>query len=245
MRYLGVVQPCRALNSNNRHRSPRVTTPEMQPLDFRELPLEEMQARVSDFVADLRRRRTVRHFTDRAVPRTLIEECLRAANSAPSGGNRQPWHFVIVGDAETKSRIRKAAEAEEYELYHRRASDEWLEALAVLGTDEHKPFLEIAPWLIVVFAEIWGVSPDGSKKKNFYVQESVGIATGFLIAALHRAGLATLTHTPSPMGFLRDILGRGENERAFLILVSGYPADDAEVPVLEKKKLDDVTNFRE
>ena len=219
--------------------------PPMQPLDFRELPLEEMQARVSDFVADLRRRRTVRHFTDRAVPRTLIEECLRAANSAPSGGNRQPWHFVIVGDAETKSRIREAAEAEEYELYHGRASNEWLEALAILGTDEHKPFLEIAPWLIVVFAEIWGVSPDGSKKKNFYVQESVGIATGFLIAALHRAGLATLTHTPSPMGFLRDILGRGENERAFLILVTGYPADDAEVPVIEKKKLDDVTSFRE
>ena len=219
--------------------------PPMQPLDFRELPLEEMQARVSDFVADLRRRRTVRHFTDRAVPRTLLEVCLRAANSAPSGGNRQPWHFVIVSDAETKSRIREAAEAEEYELYHTRASDEWLEALAVLGTDEHKPFLEIAPWLIVVFAEIWGVSPDGSKKKNFYVQESVGIATGFLIAALHRAGLATLTHTPSPMGFLRDILGRGENERAFLILVTGYPADDAEVPVFEKKKLDDVTSFRE
>ena len=215
----------------------------MQPLDFRELPLEEMQARVSDFVADLRRRRTVRHFTDRAVPRTLIEECLRAANSAPSGGNRQPWHFVIVSDAETKSRIREAAEAEEYELYHKRASDEWLEALAGLGTDEHKPFLEIAPWLIVVFAEIWGVSPDGSKKKNFYVQESVGIATGFLIAALHRAGLATLTHTPSPMGFLNEILGRPANERPYLLIVTGYPANDATVPDITKKNLDEIATF--
>ncbi len=217
----------------------------MQPLDHRELPLEEMQAQAREFVTDIRRRRTVRHFSDRPVPRSLIEECLRAANSAPSGGNRQPWHFVSVGDAETKSRIREAAEAEEYELYHGRASNEWLEALAILGTDEHKPFLEIAPWLIVVFSETWGISPDGSKKKNFYVQESIGIATGFLIAALHRAGLATLTHTPSPMGFLRDILGRGENERAFLILVTGYPADDAEVPVLEKKRLADVASFIE
>ena len=217
----------------------------MQPLDFRELPLEEMQARVREFVADMQRRRTVRHFSNQPVPRSLIEECLRAANSAPSGANRQPWHFVSVGDGETKSRIREAAEAEEYELYHGRASDEWLEALAILGTDEHKPFLELAPWLIVVFSETWGVSQDGSKKKNFYVQESIGIATGFLIAALHRAGLATLTHTPSPMGFLRDILGRGENERAFLILVTGYPADDAEVPVLEKKGLADVASFVE
>ena len=217
----------------------------MQPLDFSELPLEEMQAHAREFVADLRRRRTVRHFSDRPVPRSLIEECLRAANSAPSGANRQPWYFVTVGDAETKTRIREAAESEEYELYHGRASDEWLEALAVLGTDENKPFLEIAPWLIVVFAEIWSVSPDGSKQKNFYVQESVGIATGFLIAALHRAGLATLTHTPSPMGFLREILGRGENDRAFLILVTGYPADDAEVPVLEKKRLADVASFVE
>ncbi|MDP6363689.1 MAG: nitroreductase family protein [Candidatus Poseidoniia archaeon] len=222
-----------------------MTTPEMQPLDFRELPLEEMQTRVSDFVADLRRRRTVRHFTDRAVPRTLIEECLRAANSAPSGANRQPWHFVAVGDAGTKSCIRTAAEAEEREFYHGRAPDEWLDALEVLGTDEHKPFLEVAPWLIVIFAETYGVADDGEKIKNYYVPESVGIATGFLIAALHRAGLATLTHTPSPMGFLRDILGRGEHERAFLILVTGYPAGDAQVPALAKKRLADVASFVE
>ena len=204
---------------------------------------EEAQRRADSFLAELRRRRTVRDFSDRPVPRAIIERCIAAAGTAPSGANMQPWHFAAVGDPDTKRRIRKAAEAEERAFYGGKAGDDWLEALAPLGTDADKPFLEIAPWLIVVFQQNYGLGPDGGRVKHYYVQESVGIATGFLIAALHHCGLATLTHTPSPMKFLRDILGRPVNERAVMILVAGYPAPDATVPAITKKSLDDIASF--
>ena len=189
-----------------------------------------MQRRAEAFYAELSRRRTVREFSDRPVPRALIETCLLAAGTAPNGANLQPWHFVAVADPAIKRQIREAAEAEEREFYSGRAPQEWIDALAPLGTDPNKPFLETAPWLIVIFGQSYGLLPDGRKVKHYYVQESVGIATGMLITALHHAGLATLTHTPNPMGFLNDLLGRPVNERPFLILVAGYPADDARVP---------------
>ena len=210
---------------------------------YKQHPIEEMQKRSKEFLDDIVRRRTVRDFSDRLVPRVIIENCIRAAGSAPSGANHQPWHFVVVTDPDTKTDIRKAAEEEERLLYSERAPNEWLEALAPLGTDENKPFLEIAPYLIVVFAESYSLDTDNNKIKNYYVSESVGIATGILITALHNAGLVTLTHTPSPMNFLRRILRRGKNERAFLILVTGFPDEDAKVPVLEKKNFEDYTSF--
>ena len=205
---------------------------------FRAYPPDEMEQRAADFHAEIARRRTVREFSDRPIPPAVLDHCLRAAGSAPSGANLQPWHFVVVTDAATKRRIREAAEAEEREFYRHRATPEWLEALAALGTDEHKPFLETAPVLIAIFGEAYGVRPDGSRRKHYYVAESVGIATGFLIAALHHAGLATLTHTPSPMGFLNAILHRPANERPFLLLVVGHPAEHARVPVIDKKPLE-------
>jgi nitroreductase len=218
--------------------------PGFSPLsDFREYPPEEMQARAKRFLADMKRRRSVRHFSDRPVSREVVEDCLRAANSAPSGANRQPWHFVVVADAETKGRIRGAAEKEEREFYERRAPEEWLEALRPLGTDEHKPFLETAPYLIAIFAQLHGVDAEGNQFKHYYVNESVGIATGMLISALHLAGLATLTHTPSPMRFLNEILDRPGHERPYLLLVVGYPAEDAVVPDLEKRPLEQVSTF--
>lgn len=210
-----------------------------------EYPGNEMARRARDFYREMNRRRTVRDFSDRTVPRGVIEDCLRAAGTAPSGAHRQPWRFVAVADPEIKRRIREAAEAEEREFYQRRAPDDWLEALAPLGTDEHKPFLETAPWLIAVFAESHGVGEDGEKIKNYYVTESVGLATGMLIAALHHAGLATLTHTPSPMKFLGDILERPARERPFLLLVVGYPAPDATVPDLARKPLDEIASFHD
>lgn len=210
-----------------------------------EYPLEEMRTRAADYLGAMRRRRTVRDFAARPVPRDLIETCIAAAGTAPSGANHQPWRFVAVTDAETKKAIRAAAEEEEQAFYGGRAPDEWLEALAPLGTDADKPFLETAPWLIVVFAESWGAMPDGSRRKNYYVTESVGIATGMLVSALHLAGLATLTHTPSPMKFLNEILGRPENERPFLLLVTGYPSPDAVVPRITKKPLSDIAAFVE
>ncbi|MCO6450051.1 MAG: nitroreductase family protein [Caldilineales bacterium] len=213
------------------------------PLDFRRYSLEEMRQRAADFRAELQRRRTVRQFSDEAVPGAVIEDCIAAAGSAPSGANQQPWHFVVVSDPEIKRRIREAAEAEEREFYERRAPDEWLQALAPLGTDASKPFLETAPYLIVIFAQTYGVSEDGSRIKHYYVSESVGIATGILIAALHYAGLATLTHTPSPMSFLSDILGRPANERPYLILITGYPAEDATVPAIKRKNLGEITTL--
>jgi iodotyrosine deiodinase len=206
-------------------------------------PLEEMKRRAANFYTDIRRRRTVRDFSDRPVPRDIIENCLRAAGTAPSGANLQPWHFVVVSDPVIKKQIREAAEEEEQAFYRERAPKEWLEALAPLGTDEHKPFLEIAPYLIAIFVQNYGFTPDGRKIKHYYAAESVGIATGILITAVHHAGLVSLTHTPSPMGFLNKILNRPPNERAFLLLVVGYPAEEAKVPVITKKSLDEIATF--
>lgn len=220
-----------------------MTEPRFVPLDFSELSPEEMRRRAAEFYAEIRRRRTVRDFTDRPVARDIIEDCLRAAGTAPNGANMQPWHFVVVSDPTVKQRIRIAAEEEEKAFYEERAPQEWLEALAPLGTDWQKPFLETAPYLIAVMAQSYAQLPSGRKVKNYYVQESVGIAVGFLIAALHQAGLATLTHTPSPMGFLNDILDRPANERPYLLLVVGYPAADARVPDISKKPLDEIATF--
>lgn len=215
------------------------------PLDqYRRFPADEMQIRADAFAAELRRRRTVRDFSAEPVPRALLEPCLLAGASAPNGANLQPWHFVCVSDQALKREIRAAAEAEEREFYAERATPEWLEDLAPLGTDADKPFLETAPWLIAIFAQRWRPMPDGSRRANYYVPESVGIATGFLIAALHHAGLATLTHTPSPMKFLNRILGRPESEKPFLLLVVGYPAEAARVPVITKKPLEAIATFR-
>jgi nitroreductase len=201
-----------------------------------ELPDAERLRIAREFHSLVRRRRTVRDFDSRPVPRELIAECIAAAGTAPSGANQQPWHFVAVADPAVKRRIRIAAEEEERQFYDRRASDEWLEALAPLGTDWRKPFLETAPWLIAIFVQKWGRAPDGTKVKHYYPSESVGIATGLLITALHAAGLATLTHTPSPMGFLNEILGRpAEAERPFLMLVTGHAAPGTRVPDIARK----------
>ena len=210
---------------------------------YREYPVDEMRQRVADFYEEIDRRRTVREFSDRPVPRDIIETALRAAGTAPSGANLQPWHFVVVSGAETKKKLREAAEVEEREFYEHRASPEWLTALEPLGTDSDKPFLETAPYLIAVFLQKFGELPDGRKVKHYYPVESTGIATGILITALHEAGLATLTHTPSPMKFLNEILGRPKSERPFLLLVVGYPAADAAVPDIERKPLEDFTSF--
>jgi len=202
-----------------------------------------MEIRAAAFYAEIRRRRTVRDFSERMVPRGVLENCLRAAGTAPNGANLQPWHFVVVSNAAIKRQIRTAAEEEEQAFYNGRAPQEWLDALAPLGTDAHKPFLETAPYLIAIFAQSYGLLPDGRKVKNYYVTESVGIATGILITALHHAGLVSLTHTPSPMGFLNKILQRPDNERPFLLLVVGYPADEARVPNIGKKTLAEIATF--
>lgn len=198
---------------------------------YREYPAAEMIERARAFHAELARRRTVRDFDVRPVPREVIEHCLRAAGTAPSGANQQPWFFSVITDAARKQRIREAAEKEEREFYGGKAPQEWLDALAPLGTDPDKPFLEEAPLLIAIFAQKYGVRPDGSRFSHYYVPESVGIATGFLIAALHHAGLATLTHTPSPMGFLNEICERPPSEKAVILLVVGYPKTGCLVPV--------------
>lgn len=211
--------------------------------NYREYPVEEMRERVNEFYQDLNRRRTVREFSDRPVPRDIIETALLAGGTAPSGANLQPWHFAVVSGAETKKKIRAAAEVEEREFYAHRASAEWLAALEPLGTDSDKPFLETAPYLIAVFLQKFGKLPDGRKVKHYYPVESTGIATGMLITALHEAGLATLTHTPSPMKFLNQILGRPKSERPFLLLVVGYPADNAVVPDVGRKPLQDFASF--
>ena len=216
------------------------------PLDqYEEYPVDEMRERVEAFYDNIDRRRTVREFSDRPVPRDIIETALKAGNTAPSGANLQPWHFAVVSGAETKRKIREAAEVEEREFYEHRASEEWLDALAPLGTDSDKPFLETAPYLIAVFLQKFGYLEDGRKVKHYYPTESTGIASGMLITALHTAGLATLTHTPSPMKFLNEILGRPKTERPFLLLVVGYPADDAEVPDIKRKTLDEFASFIE
>ena len=213
------------------------------PLDFQRLPLDSMRERAIEFLSDIVRRRTVREFASDPVPREIIAACLAAAGCAPSGANQQPWRFVAIADSGIKKAIREAAEAEEREFYEHRATDAWREALAPLGTDASKPFLETAPWLIAVFYEAYGYAAGGVKEKRYYPMDSVGIATGFLIAALHHARLATLTHTPSPMAFLNGILKRPDNERPFVLLVVGYPAADAVVPAISRKPLDEIAVF--
>lgn len=209
------------------------------PLDFQRLSLEEQQQKADAFFELLNRRRTVREYSDAVVPFELIEKAILTAGTAPSGANMQPWRFVVVRDPETKRKIREAAEKEEHDSYHGRMSDKWLKRLSVLGTDEHKPFLEIAPYLIVVF-RINSVEENGETEPTYYSQESVGIAVGMLLAALHNAGLATLTHTPSPMKFLQEILGRPKNEIPYVLIPVGYPAEDAEVPDIKRKTLREI-----
>ncbi len=211
--------------------------------DYRECDAQQMRSRSLEFHDEMRKRRSVRQFADRAVPREVIENCLRAAGTAPSGANRQPWHFVVVSDPAVKKRIREGAENEEREFYRHRAPREWLEALAPLGTDENKPYLERAACLIAIFAENYLVTPDGTKHRTYYATESVGIATGMLVTAVHRAGLVSLTHTPSPMRFLNEILNRPANERPFMILVVGYPAENAVVPDISRKSLEQIATF--
>ncbi len=213
--------------------------PPFLPLEHSRLEASQMLARAAALRESLSRRRSVRDFSAEPLPPGLLDECIRTAGTAPSGANRQPWTFVVVTDPELKRQIRLAAEEEERRLYRERISDEWREALAPLGTDEHKPFLEVAPALIVVFRHVHGLE-GGAKVTNYYTQESVGIAAGFLLCALHNAGLATLTHTPSPMGFLSEILGRPDNERAYLLIPVGYPAEDCTVPNIVKKPLDEI-----
>ena len=222
-----------------------MTEPKFIPLSmYEEYPIDVMQQRVDAFEAKLRRRRTARQFSDRPVPRAIIEKCLAAAGTAPSGAHQQPWHFVAISDPATKSSIRIAAEVEERQFYQRRAPQEWLEALRPLGTDESKPYLETAPWLIAVFLQRFARLPDGRKIKHYYTDESVGIATGLLIAAIHEAGLVSLTHTPSPMGFLTQILRRPKDiERPYLLLVVGYPASNAVVPDITRKPLAQIATF--
>jgi nitroreductase len=210
---------------------------------YEEYPLAVMRERLASFYAEVNRRRTVREFSDRPVPRDIIETALMAAGTAPSGANLQPWHFAVVSGAETKRRIRLAAEAEEREFYAHRASPEWLAALEPLGTDCNKPFLETAPCLIAVFLQKFGTLGDGRKVKHYYPTESTGLATGILITALHHAGLVCLTHTPSPMKFLNEILGRPASERPFLLLVTGYPSADARVPEIQRKPLTEFASF--
>ena len=223
-------------------------TREYQPIplpDFVELPHEEMRRRAQGFYDGIRRRHTVREFSPQPVPRDLIETCLLAAGTAPSGANHQPWHFTVIADPAVKRRVRVAAEAEEKAFYAGRAGREWLEALKPLGTDPEKAFLEIAPYLICIFGSRRSRSADGKLRKNYYVPESVGIATGFLICALHQAGLATLTHTPAPMGFLNAICGRPDNDKPYILLVTGYPAPDATIPAYatHKKALEEIASF--
>ena len=218
--------------------------PGFVPLEsYREYPVAEMLERSRHFASEMQRRRTVRQFSDRQVPRAIIEACVEAAGTAPSGAHQQPWHFVVISDPEVKHAIRRAAETAEAEFYAS-APAEWLAALAPLGTDATKPYLDAAPYLIAVFAERYGVDPLGVRQTHYYVMESVGIATGFLLAALHHAGMATLTHTPNPMGFLNQVLGRPANERALMLVVAGYPATGARVPDLKRKPLSDIATFR-
>jgi nitroreductase len=213
--------------------------------DRRHFSDDEMRARARDFLGEMKQRHTVRHFTSTPVPREVIEDCLRTAGLAPSGANHQPWHFVAVSDPAVKQRIRSAVEEEEQAFYGGKAGDEWLRDLAPLGTDPEKPFLEIAPWLIVVFAERYRIGGDHRMGKNYYIGESVGIATGMLITALHCAGLATLTHTPNPMRFLNEICHRPENEKPYMILVAGHAAENATVPrhAKVKKPLEQISTF--
>ncbi|MBX3147518.1 MAG: nitroreductase family protein [Gemmatimonadales bacterium] len=215
------------------------------PLSFVRRPIEEMRSAGESFYAELNRRRTTRHFSTEPVPRDLIETAIRAGGTAPSGAHQQPWTFVAVADPATKAAIRAAAEREEYDFYHGRAPEEWLEALAPLGTDQHKAHLTDAPWVVVLFRQAYGHRPDGSKRTYYYTQESCGIAAGLFIAAVHQMGLVSLTHTPNPMGFLGDLLGRPPHEKAMLVMPVGYPAADARVPDLDRKSLDEISAWVE
>jgi nitroreductase len=218
--------------------------PKFIPLtSFKKYPPDEMISRSQEFYKCLKRRRTVRDFSNNPISVEVIENCILAAGTAPSGANLQPWHFVVVSDPGIKRKIRIAAEEEEKDFYTNRAPKEWLDSLAHLGTDEHKPFLETAPYLIAIFSKSYQFLPDGKKVKHYYAQESTGIACGMLITAIHNAGLVSLTHTPSPMNFLNDVLGRSKNERPFLLLVVGYPEKDAEVPDIQKKNLEEIASF--
>jgi iodotyrosine deiodinase len=214
------------------------------PLEFVRRPLSETLDRARDFYAEMNRRRTTRHFSAEAVPREAIELAIRTAGTAPSGAHQQPWTFVAIADPALKAKIREAAEREEHEFYHHRAPADWLEALAPLGTDEHKPHLTDAPWLVILFRKAHGVNPDGTKRTYYYTQESCGIAAGLFIAAVHHMGLVTLTHTPNPMGFLGEVLNRPSNEKAFLVMPVGYPAAGAMVPKLVRKSLDEIAVWR-
>ncbi|MBU2493091.1 MAG: nitroreductase family protein [Bacteroidetes bacterium] len=212
--------------------------------DHKIYPENEMLKRSEEFFIEVNKRRTIRDYSDKHVPKEIIINCIKAAGTAPSGANMQPWKFIVVENKEIKKKIRIAAEEEEKEFYSSKAPKEWLDALAHLGTDEHKPFLETAPYLIVIFESKYELMPEGQKVKQYYTKESVGIATGILITALHHAGLATLTHTPSPMNFLNKILNRPSNEKPYLILVAGYPAENVKVPDIKRKELNDICEFK-
>ena len=213
------------------------------PLNYDYLSIEEINFRSLDYYKKMKNRRTVRDFSKREVPIGIIENCIRTADTAPNGANQHPWHFVIISESDTKRRIRNAAEQEEEKFYNSRATKKWLEAIEPLGTNEKKPFLETAPYLIAIFAKTHGLNDKGEITKNYYVNESVGIATGLLISALHQSGLVSLTHTPSPMGFLNKILKRPKNERPFLILVVGFPTENAKVPDIKRKSLQEITSY--
>ena len=223
--------------------APHTSDPFVPLPSYREYPPAEMLERSRAFAAEMQRRRTTRHFSDRPVAREIIERCIETAGTAPSGAHQQPWHFVAISDADVKIAIRREAEVAEEEFYST-APVEWLSALAPLGTDQNKPYIGVAPWLIAVFAKRYGIAPDGSRVTHYYVQESVGIASGFLLAALHNAGLVSLTHTPSPMGFLNKVLERPVNEKAMMLIVTGYPAEGARVPALTRKPLSEIATFR-
>jgi len=211
--------------------------------DYCKYPEAEMKKRALDFYAEMRRRRTVRNFSDQAVDRSIIENCLRAASTAPSGANQQPWSFIVVSDQTVKRQIREGAEKIEKEFYSKEATKKWVNALEHLGTVPSKPFLETAPYLIAIFSQLYGYSANGEKMKHYYVSESVGIATGMLITGLHHAGLVSLTYTPVNMRFLNKILARPSNEKPFMILVVGYPSENALVPAIQKKSLEDIAEF--
>ena len=214
------------------------------PLRFSRRSLDESRARGLDFYEEMSRRRTTRHFSSDPVPRELVERAIQTAGTAPSGAHQQPWTFVAVSDPDTKAQIREAAEREEWAFYHGKAPSDWLDALLPLGTDEHKPHLTDAPWLVVLFRQAYGLDPDGAKRTFYYTEESCGIAAGLFIAAIHWMGLVTLTHTPNPMGFLRSLLARPANEKAMLVMPVGYPAADARVPDLSRKPLDEIAVWR-
>ena len=216
-----------------------------RPLEFERSPLSASLGRARVFHAEMSRRRTTRQFSTDPVPRELIERAIRTAGTAPSGAHQQPWTFVAVSDPDLKCRIREAAEREERDFYNGRAPEEWIEALAPLGTDEHKPHLSDAPWVVILFRQAHGLNPDGSKRTYYYTQESCGIAAGFFITAIHMMGLVTLTHTPNPMRFLGELLGRPANEKAMLVMPVGYPAEDAQVPDLSRKSLDQIAAWHE